>query len=709
MKQHVRLIKHGIALAIAVALAPQALAQDSTASDKDVERISIVKHRQAYRGDVPVKELPQSVSIVTEELLDNMGVMDLQSALRFSSGIASQNNFGGLWDSFAIRGFAGDGNKPSGYLVNGFNTGRGFTGKRDVSSIQAIEILKGPGSALYGRGEPGGTINIVTKKPQFEQEGYLEATAGSFDLYRLEGDYTNAINSDFAFRVNGAYENAGSFRDTVDSKKTFLTPSLVYALNPDTSVFYELEYIDQEADFDRGIAIPDMQFGVVPIDTFYGEPGDGPMSIEGLAHQLTIQTNLNANWSINSGISLRGSSFEGYSTEPELSAGRQLLLVDGETLSRQRRYRDYDTTDLSARFELSGEIKTAGMAHHLLIGADAYDYDYKELMQRWRTNWGGGDPTYSVDLLNPQYGAEAPAMGIVINTKEEQQAYGVYAQDQIDLATSLKMLIGLRFDDFEQHVTNLSNGVVTSQAQTAISPRLGAVYLPGNNWSLYLSYSEGFSPNSGVDNNGNAFEPEESKSYEGGVKFNTDNDSVTGTLAVFRAEKSNILAADPVNGGTIAMGEVESSGVELDITATVYDDTVVIMSYAYVDASNSNTVTNPDWGVEITAGTPLVNIPEHTFTLNARHDFSLGGYPTTVSAGLTFVDERVGDAVAPDYKLPGYTIVNVSGVVELTPQLTARLVIDNLFDKEYYDNSYSALWTQPGKPLNARASLRYLF
>ena len=136
---------------------------------------------------------------------------------------------------------------------------------------------------------------------------------------------------------------------------------------------------------------------------------------------------------------------------------------------------------------------------------------------------------------------------------------------------------------------------------------------------------------------------------------------------------------------------------------------MLTLSYAYTDAANKNTVTNVDWGVEIAAGTPLVNVPEHSFNVTVRHDFSIANYATSAFAGVTYVDERLGDAVAPDYVLPAYTTVDVSAVVELSSSLTARVVIDNLFDKEYYDNSYSALWTQPGKPRMAKVSIRYAF
>ena len=167
---------------VSMALTASVNAQEKNASADDVEKIEVVTQRQPYRGDVPLKSLPQNVDIVSGELLEDTGINDLQNALDFTSGIARQNSFGGLWDSFAIRGFAGDENLPSGYIVNGFSAGRGYSGRRDTSNIQSIEVLKGPGSALYGRSEPGGTINIITKKPQFDEEGYIQATVGSTGL-----------------------------------------------------------------------------------------------------------------------------------------------------------------------------------------------------------------------------------------------------------------------------------------------------------------------------------------------------------------------------------------------------------------------------------------------------------------------------------------------------------------------------------------------
>ncbi|WP_370241678.1 TonB-dependent siderophore receptor [Marisediminitalea sp.] len=702
-------MKTALTAAVSVALAnsASAIAQETP---EEMEQIEVVQQRQPYRGDVPLKSLPQNIDVVSAELLKDVGVNDFQNALDFASGVARQNSFGGLWDSFAIRGFAGDENLPSGYVVNGFSAGRGFSGRRDTSNVQAIEVLKGPGSALYGRSEPGGTINIITKKPQFTEEGYIQATAGTYSLYRLEGDYTNAINDDLAFRVNGAYEDAGSFRNTVESNKLAFTPSLTYQITDDTSLTYELEVLDQEAPFDRGIVVVDYQFGTVPIDTFYGEPNDGPMSIEALGHQLTLQHGLNSDWSVMVGLSYRESSFEGYSSEVELSGGRQLLYTDGETVSRQRRYRDYDAEDLSGRIELSGTVETGDIVHHILIGADAYDYQLDQIQQRWRTAWGAGDTTYSVSLINPEYGQAQPETGALWDRREDQSTVGLYVQDQIDITDSLKVLAGFRFDDYSRDFYNYLADSESSQSQTATSPRIGLVYEPSNLYTLYLSYSEGFRPNSGTDADGEAFDPEESKSYEAGVKFANSDESLTGTVAIFRAEKSNVLSADPVNSGySAALGEAESQGIEVDLNAVIADDTTVTVAYAYVDAETSNDIVNFDWGVNIPAGSRLINIPEHKLNVTAMHFMDIAGKESKVGASVTYVGDRLGETIDPDYILPSYTTVRLFGSVNLSDNVVINADIDNLFDKEYYASSYSALWTMPGTPRTAKISVKYAF
>ncbi|MGO4891789.1 TonB-dependent siderophore receptor [Flavobacterium sp. W21_SRS_FM6] len=675
-----------------------------------IEKIEVVQHRQPFRGDIPLKELPQSIQTISSERLLDAGITDFQSSLSLSSGIAAQNSFGGLWDSFAIRGFAGDENLPSGYLINGFSAGRGFSGRRDTSNIQSIEILKGPGSALYGRSEPGGTINILTKKPVFSEQGYLQASVASYDNYRVEGDYSNALNEQLAYRVNGAYKDADSFRDTIDSQSLSLTPSILFKLSDTLQLNYELEFLDQETPFDRGIVVLNNDFDTVPRERFFGEPNDGPMQVKALGHQLTVEQKFNENWDMLYGFGYRTSSFDGYSTEVELSTGRQILYLDNKTVSRQRRYRDYDARDSSARFELSGHIQTGELLHHVLIGADAYDYSLDQIQQRWRSTWGGQDSTYSVNLNSPVYGQAQPEVSPNTDRQEKQSAFGVYLQDQIDLSAHWRMLVGFRFDKFEQNLLDRLHASKEAQSQTATSPRLGLVYQGSASYSMYLSYSEGFRPNSGTTSEGKAFKPEHSQSYEAGIKFGDDATGFSGTFAMFKAQKSNILTAEPNGSGeSFALGEAQSQGLELDLQAALGADTSLHFAYAYTDAQTGNDMVNLDWGVTIPRGSQLINIPKNSANLTLQHFTQLGGYDAKIGTSVNYVGERLGDTIEPNYILPNYTTVGVFTSLNISNNLVASVNIDNLFDAEYFVSSYSALWTMPGTARTIQASLRYEF
>jgi iron complex outermembrane recepter protein len=219
-------------------LASPAMAQEAADENEDI----VVIIPQAYQGDFDPREVPQSVAVLGEELLQQNATLRLTDALDLNASVSRQNNFGGLWDSFAVRGFAGDENLPSGYLVNGFNAGRGFGGSRDVAGVERIEILRGPSAALFGRGEPGGTVNIVTKQAIFgEMTGSFSVLAGSYDRYRGDADVNVALGDNVAVRLIGFYEDADSFRDTVNSNRYGLLPQIAVRFGERTTLTYDLE------------------------------------------------------------------------------------------------------------------------------------------------------------------------------------------------------------------------------------------------------------------------------------------------------------------------------------------------------------------------------------------------------------------------------------------------------------------------------------
>lgn len=210
--------------------------------DATEQEITVSGVRQAYRGDFALSEIPQSIASIDEAAVKENNFLRLSDALDLNASVSRQNSLGGLFDSFAVRGFTGDENIPTGYLVNGFNGGRGFGGPRDVAGVDRIEILKGPAAALLGRGEPGGTVNLVTKQAEIGRTfGTASVQYGSFDRVRTEGDFNLAVSKGVTARLIGYAEEGDTFRDAVRQRRWGLLPSIGVALGPDTRVTYDFE------------------------------------------------------------------------------------------------------------------------------------------------------------------------------------------------------------------------------------------------------------------------------------------------------------------------------------------------------------------------------------------------------------------------------------------------------------------------------------
>ena len=680
----------------------------------EIEEIVVSDQRSAYRGDFSNLETPQAIQTIDSLIMDQAGVRDLNEALDLSASVARQNNFGGLWNSFAVRGFAGDENLPSNYLVNGFNAGRGFGGSRDISGIEAVEVLKGPTAALFGRGEPGGAVNLVTKRPTGQQGGQLRVSADEFDTRRGDVDLRSAaLANGLAFRVVGFYEDGGSFRETVDSKRYGLTPSVQWQMTESTTLFYELESTRTAVPFDRGVVAIRGRLGAMPAENFLGEPGDGDMEADVQGHQLELRHAFNADWDLLVGTNLRETSLEGFSTEPELTGSRQRLNLDGRTLTRQRRGREYDSEYRVVRGEISGRFETAGLEHRVLIGADTDQFDNDQIFKRYRAPNLSTNPSlqasYVLDVLAPVYGRfPLPAVSALTDRLEVLEATGVYMQDQIALTDRLQIRLGLRYDDFEQSLHNRLNNTRQSQSDSRVSPQLGVVYAINEGMSFYSTYGEGFRATSGADFAGNTFDPNESVSAEAGLKFELNEGALTGNVALFRQTQDNILSADPVNAGfSLAIGEARSTGLEFDLSGAIgeYD---VYLSYAFVDAETANATLDFNFALQIDKGDPLLNVPEQTFTLQASRDFTVAGAPLTVGGGVLYVDERLGET-ATNFTLPDYTLLRAFVNWAPTSQISLRAEVDNLFDETYYTNSFSQLWIQPGTPQRLRLSAEVNF
>ncbi len=715
--------------ASAIASAPSARAQ--TASDlaerdgaatsgaADTEAASneilITGVRQAYRGDFALREIPQAIAAIEDTAIAQNNFLRLADALDLNASVSRQNSLGGLFDSFAVRGFTGDENIPTGYLVNGFNGGRGFGGPRDVAGIERIEVLKGPAAAVLGRGEPGGTVNLVTKQAELGRSfGSAAVQYGSFDRFRAEADLNLALADGLTARLIGYGESGDTFRDFVDQRRWGFLPSVGLAITDRTRLTYDFEYSRVETPFDRGVVVLNGDFDTVPFTRFLGEPGDGDHVARATGHQLRVQHDLGNDWSVLVGASLRDTLLTGFSSDAELVPSRQQLFRDGRSLSRQRRSRRYDSQQWVVRAELSGAFETGALRHRVLIGADHDQFDNDQQFGRFRPPPLSGNPSEQagniIDILDPVYGRfPLPTPGPQNDRLDVQRSSGFFVQDQISLTDRLQVRIGGRYDDVSLRTLNRLTGIDSRRSAGRFSPQAGIVYEISAPLTLYAAYGEGFRANIGTDVNGAIFDPETSTSTEVGVKVSALGGRLNGTLAVFQLNKDNVLASDTGNPGfSVAIGKARSRGVEFDLAGRLPGDVDMLVSYAYIDAEARSTLLEPNFNFQIRPGDPLINIPDHSFNAQASKRFAVAGADAMLGAGVQYGGERSGET-GTAFTLPAHTLVRLFGEFEPVTGITVFAAVRNLFDARWYANSYAPLWVQPGAPRTASIGLRGQF
>ena len=636
----------------------------------------------ATRTSTPVREVPQSVRIISSQLIEDMGARRLADTVDFVSGITRLNDFGGTWDNFGIRGFS---STDMGFLVNGFPGSRGYNPPRDTATVERFEFLKGPASAVYGSSEPGGTINIVTKKPEFTRRNTADFSIGSQGLRRSTLDSTGALGRSVAYRLNMAVEEGDSRSDLLSNRRTLVAPALTWVIDDKTVLNYESEFLRSKTPLDRGLINVRGVLGTLPRDRVLNEPGDGNMTLTSNTHQLTLDRQLSDNWRARVGASYKESTFSGNYTEATS------LAADNRTLNRRATWRQLPSRDTSFQAELEGKFTTGTLGHTLLIGVEA--------SRLWMNTEILRSGNYPIDIYQPVYGKPQPPLtSLTSSTDEHQRASAVFVQDQISLSPQWKLLVGARYDHYRQSIEDRVNRN-SAQKHDAVSPRAGLTYLP-NDWSSwYVSAGKSFRGNSGTDKNGRAFDPQHSTALEAGVKLQTRDQRLGANFAVFDIKKTNVLTASDTPGFSVAAGEVKSSGFEADVYGQIDKNWRVSGNFAYVDARISKDAT-------LAAGTRITNIPRTSAGLFAiREDALANGSRYGVGAGINYVGNRSGNN-ADTYALPAYTTVKLVSYWQINK--TARVSIDvhNLFNKNFYTASWGNLYVIPGAKRSVVASLK---
>ncbi len=641
----------------------------------------------ATKTDTALRDIPQSISVIPATVLKDLGSHNVERALEFAGGVSKQNNFGGLTlYEYSVRGFT-----TSEFYQDGFSANRGYPSTPDTATIERIEVLKGPAASLYGRGDPGGTVNIVTKKPQPETFTTLQTSAGSWDRYRTALDVNTPLDSEerVLSRVNLAVEDNHSFRDHVQSQRVVVAPSFSWQLDPDTTVLVESEFVRHSSTFDRGIVAA----SGVSRSTFLGEPNDGDIDNHNNRLQVSLEHQLNDAWNLRLASHYKQGSLWGDASE------NRALNADGHTLDRRYRERSMGWHDSITQLELRGLFDIGHWQHELLIGTEYEDYRKKE-----RVTAIAGSP-YAIDLYNPVYGQPKPN-GTRSGTDflEQTQSQALNLQDQILFTDRLRGLLGARFEHFEQRTDDFSrNHAKSRQTHDALTQRAGLLYQLTPEVGVFANASTSFKPNSGLDAGGQSFKPEEGVGYEVGIKSELFDDRLSATLAAFHIEKENILALDPFTNTNRAMGKARSQGFDLQLTGQVTDAVRVIGAFAYIDAE----VTKGDKAIP--AGSRILGVAKHSGSLLGVYEFQDGALRgSDLGAAFTYVGNRSGEA-GGSFELPAYHTVDLLAHYKATDNVTVGLNLNNLFDEKYYERSYSNYWVNPGEPRNLTVSLTLNF
>ncbi|RXK12798.1 TonB-dependent siderophore receptor [Halarcobacter mediterraneus] len=657
------------------------------------------------RTDTPLLETAQSVQVLTGQVLDDLNLVTLDNTLDYVSGISRQNNFGGMWDNFSIRGFSGHENSGISLLKNGFADNRGYNAPRDTANIESIEFLKGPSGSLYGNTEPGGTINIVTKQPKFITENSIETMLGSEDFYRVSADVTGPLSESFAYRLNVAAEKKKSFRDYIESERYVIAPSFLWELNDKTYLTYNGEFIRQEAPLDRGIVAINENVEAIDSKTFFGNPNDGNMILENYTHQLKLEHEFSDNWSAKIGLAYKTGAFKGTGSEV-----KPFVNVTTDSVTLRSRYRDYDSEDISFQADIKNVSNIGNFQNTLLFGVESYRYELDSLMYTLN-NSVRIDNIYN----NPIYTTLATGRGTLSTNKyEEQKGMAFFAQDELAFSDSWRLLLGLRYDEIDMDSIDYRRNTTTSQNNYALSPRIGITYLINSSWSWYATSGKSFRPNSGVDINGETFDAEEGLSIETGLKFESYDKEIGGTLALYRIDKENVLTgSDPDGTYSVAAGEVRSQGIEFDIGGRLTSNLKLNANYTYTDTEVTKDMGGAvDWwtGTVVNLeGKELSNIPKHSAGVLLMWEDTLannGSYG--IGSNILYVGKRQGNYIN-SFTLPDYVTVGLTSYWQANENLKFKLNIDNIFDEDYIASSYDRSWVTPGSPRSFTLSMTYKF
>ncbi|QDC90411.1 TonB-dependent siderophore receptor [Candidatus Methylopumilus universalis] len=649
----------------------------------------------ATKTDTRIRDIPQSISVITEEQIKDQSLLGLKDAIQYSPGVMAGQGEGNR-DSIWFRG----NQSTSDLFVDGVRDDVQYY--RDLYNIDRVEVLMGPNGMIFGRGGVGGVINRVVKEAAWENKNEIKIQGGAYDHKRSSVDLNNRIDETLAVRVNAMIEDSGSFRQGVESERKAINPTFTFKPSDKTKVVVGMEYFNDKRTSDRGIPSVDNGLKSYPYSTsrstFFGNASQSPNeAIVKNGYAIIDHT-------FDNGVSVKNHTrFSDYDKYYQnVYANGQVIggdLLIGAYYDNTQRQNIFNQTDLVYNF------KTGSISHKLLTGLEVGFQENKNFRTAYQNvNHSASNP-YNIVTLNPRTSDDRDSTTDISNQ-------AIYFQDQIYLNEKYQIIAGLRYDKFKtkfNDIKNSSNSAIVNDQ--FLSPRIGLVYKPIDPVSIYTNYSLSYLPRTGeqltsLTSSNKSFDPEKFTNIEAGIKYDLLQ-SFSISSAIYRLERSRMAISDPSSPTTniiIVDGQV-TKGFELGVAGKLFDSYSMYGGYTYQDAEITK---NQGGSAPIASGTTLGHVPKHTFSLWNKYEIN-----ETWSAALGVVSRSDMYAATPTtstaVNLPGYTRLDAAIYANINKQTKLQLNIENLLDKTYYQSAHNNNNIMYGYPLTARATVTYTF
>lgn len=643
--------------------------------------------KTAAKTEVPLIELPQSVSTINRAEIDQRGAESAEEAVRYVPGVLT--GIGGVdsrVDDIAIRGFEAGGFTNNVYL-DGLRVAAGGQWTRsqfDIFGLEQIDILKGPSSVLYGQVAPGGLVNLVSKRPKTDAGGLLAFRYGSFDTWQVAGDSTGPIDSEgkFSYRIAGLYREGGAQVDHTDLSRVFIAPSLTWKPTEATTLTLLANYQDDHGGSTYQFlpvagTLVSAPRGKIDRDTFIGEPDFNTFDREQYSVGYELEHRFDETWSLQQ--NLRFASVDTF--YESIVAGR--LPPDANGLMTRRAVRGVgDAWNLTMDTRVQAEFSTGPLKH---IATGGFDF----IRAEWNHDRSGTNSVPPINIFDPIYtGISGPFAAQVGQDVVEEQK-GVYYQHQLEWG-GWRLMAGGRYDWSEVDLENTLTGVTTKTDAEEFSGRVGLLYLFDNGLAPYGSFATSFEPVSGAGADGRAFEPTNGKQFEVGLKYEPKAFDALFTLSAFHLTQENVLTLDPDDiTFQTQTGEIELKGIELEGKVALSEGLSLVGGLTWLDSE----ITENNDGNE---GHEVGAVPEHMASLWLDYTFSrnfLDGLG--IGAGVRYVGSRYGDN-GNQFHMPSYTLFDAAIRYDLGKLNSAlqgarvSLNVTNLEDKTYVAKAETA-------------------